>query len=1336
MYMETQASQTTGEPPSTTLLRPETLALKDALAIAIQAMKSGPLSKLDGALAALYYQASGQAVEMAAFIDANQPASSALREGGVVVDITVAPGATGAQVLAQLQALGLTHGSTYAGVVSGVLPIGAIAALSSIDSISIAHQSVFSTNAGLVTTQADLTQKSDIARATYSVTGAGVRVGILSDSFDGKASGTDHLAQNVASDDLPSGIRILQDYTVSGATDEGRAMGQLVHDIAPGAGIDFASAFYGQAGFANNIIRLAQIGDKVIVDDVFYAGELAFQQGPIAQAVNYVTSTYGVVYLSSSGNNGTTGWQGVWRPGSNFTVGGVNYTSMSFDGQEYLTYQGANSQAFVSLFWDQPSAIAGGTAATNDLDIFIYSDAAMTTLVASSNVRNVGADAVDFVRIGSTAARYIRVAWNTSAGGPAPGTIRLLVQANTTTSALQTTASNQNTGTLVGHSAAETAIAVGASPFDQNPYYDAALYPRAVLEPFSSGGPNTLLFTDYGARYAVPKVTGIGVIGTDGGNTTFFSADTNRDPDSFPNFFGTSAAAPDVAAVVALMLQASPTLTRTDIITILQATAVDMDDPATTGFDQGYDNRTGPGFVQADLAVKMALGTINGTANGEQLTGGPEDNFIHGFGGADAIRGGGGNDVLYGDDGNDVIAGEAGNDTLLGGDGDDLLEGGAGDDTINGGGGINTVTYAGAPGAVTVNLTTGRATGAAGTDILQSVQIVLGSAYNDVIVGGPYADTLDGGPGDDVLVGGGGIDTVTYMSATSGVTVSLQSTSAQGTGGAGADTLSGFTTLVGSNFNDMLTASAGSLVFGGAGNDTLAGPRPTPTTVDRPNIVKAAATGNNSLGTAVNTTGAFDLVSTPNIVDSTVLPHATIQATVGATAAYEYYAITMNTAGRIVLDIDTYPTTGSTDAYLLLLDSAGNILAFNDDGPADPGDTTSNNSFIDYTVFTAGTYYVQVASYLGSGIGYQPNPANQTYVLNISAQNATVTYDGGSLAVTGGASLYGGPGNDAFEVRDAGVVVIENPGEGYDTVYSYLTSYTLPANVERLDLVGSAVTGIGNALGNVIVGNSGANTLIGGGGVDDMYGGAGDDAYEVADVGDAVTENPGQGTDTVYSYLPDYTLTANVERLELVGFAVVGRGNGLDNTIVGNGINNTLVGGAGNDTMIGGFGDDAYEVTEAGDIVIESAGQGNDTVYSYINTYTLTANVERLELQGSAVVGTGNSGANTIVGNAGANYLNGGLGNDILTGNGGVDTFYWLGPSAGQDTITDFAPGVGEVINVATAQFANYAAIQAASTQVGNNVVITLDASNTLTLQNVLIGQLSSANFAFYSGPY
>ncbi|WP_169308022.1 calcium-binding protein [Brevundimonas subvibrioides] len=330
--------------------------------------------------------------------------------------------------------------------------------------------------------------------------------------------------------------------------------------------------------------------------------------------------------------------------------------------------------------------------------------------------------------------------------------------------------------------------------------------------------------------------------------------------------------------------------------------------------------------------------------------------------------------------------------------------------------------------------------------------------------------------------------------------------------------------------------------------------------------------------------------------------------------------------------------------------------------------------------------------------------------------------------------MAGGNGNDTYEVTDAGDTVMEISGEGSDVVFSYVNGYTLTANVEQLRLVGGALTGSGNAGANVLVGNGLDNTLSGGAGNDTFYGGAGNDTYEVTETGDVVIENPGEGTDTIFSYVT-YTLGANVENLRLVGGALNATGNGLGNQIVGNALSNVLIGGGGNDTMVGSGGNDVYEVTEVGDVVYEAAAEGTDTVYSYIDTYQMSLNVETLNLVGTARVGLGSAGNDTIVGNAQDNTLNGNGGNDILTGGTGVDQFWHLGASAGQDRITDFAAAAGEIIVLSQTQFANYAAVQAAMTQSGANVIISPGGAQTLTIENVTIAQLSAGNFAFYAGP-
>jgi Ca2+-binding RTX toxin-like protein len=295
--------------------------------------------------------------------------------------------------------------------------------------------------------------------------------------------------------------------------------------------------------------------------------------------------------------------------------------------------------------------------------------------------------------------------------------------------------------------------------------------------------------------------------------------------------------------------------------------------------------------------------------------------------------------------------------------------------------------------------------------------------------------------------------------------------------------------------------------------------------------------------------------------------------------------------------------------------------------------------------------------------------------------------DGGS----GADSMTGGAGDDTYVVDDAGDVVVELPGGGYDRVISSI-SHTLAAGVERLSLAGTAsINGTGNTLDNRISGNDGANILDGGGGsdrldgglgADVMTGGAGDDTYVVDDTGDVVVELPGGGYDRVVSSI-SLTLGAETERLSLAGTASInGTGNTLDNHITGNGGANILDGGEGNDAlfggvgndqlvggegndlldgglgadvMTGGAGDDTYMVDDAGDVVVELSGGSNDRVISSIS-HTLAAGVERLILTGRADLnGTGNTLDNRISGNDGANILDGGEGNDALFGGVGND---------------------------------------------------------------------------------
>ena len=188
----------------------------------------------------------------------------------------------------------------------------------------------------------------------------------------------------------------------------------------------------------------------------------------------------------------------------------------------------------------------------------------------------------------------------------------------------------------------------------------------------------------------------------------------------------------------------------------------------------------------------------------------------------------------------------------------------------------------------------------------------------------------------------------------------------------------------------------------------------------------------------------------------------------------------------------------------------------------------------------------------------------------------------------------------------------------------------------------------GGALNDTLNGGEGNDSLFGGTGNDKMTGGKGDDAYVVDSKTDVVTEGAGAGNDYVVAYI-DYTLGANVEGLKIVdGADIKGTGNTLANDIVagngnnkldGAGGNDTLKGGIGNDTLIGGagkdalwgeagndqmkggLGDDVYVVEDAGDTVVEVAGQGKDLIITSLTSFDLTtngANVEGLIYTGSS----------------------------------------------------------------------------------------------------------------------
>jgi Ca2+-binding RTX toxin-like protein len=533
--------------------------------------------------------------------------------------------------------------------------------------------------------------------------------------------------------------------------------------------------------------------------------------------------------------------------------------------------------------------------------------------------------------------------------------------------------------------------------------------------------------------------------------------------------------------------------------------------------------------------------------------------------------------------------------------------------------------------------------GAAASDILNMGGGVL--TLDDVVITSGHATGGQGGMGGDGAEGlpfagvdgarggrGGAAGGIVNFGSASGGVVAWDGIATAGAGGAGGH--------AGFSFNQ----------FEDNDQDLHGDPGP-------PGAAGAASAGVLNLGT-----GAIETTFVATLLDGTA-GDDTLSGTPGAD-------LVRGLEGNDTLD------GGAGDD--ILYGGAGNDMLNGGAG----NDRMSGGSGNDtYVVAAAGDLTIEAAS---GGIDTVRSYINWTLADNVerlelqgsgnlngtgNALANTLVGNAGNNLLNGGAGndyMVGGAGNDTFVVEAAGDSTIESAGGGTDTVRSYI-NWTLGANVERLELQGSGnLNGTGNALANTLVGNAGNNLLNGGAGNDYMVGGGGDDIYIVAASGDRTIEAAGAGTDTVRSYI-NWMLADNVEHLELQGSGNLnGTGNALNNTLVGNAGNNLLNGGDGNDTMAGGTGDDIYVVAAAGDSTIENAGQGTDTVRSSIN-WTLAANVERLELQGSGNInGTGNTLANTLVGNAGNNSLSGGDGNDYIVGGAGNDT---LTGGAGNDRL-------------------------------------------------------------------
>ncbi len=563
------------------------------------------------------------------------------------------------QLKQALQNLGLRGASVYANDVGGWLPVTQIGAAGAIAQVHSIRAAMPRTRSGAVSTQGDFAQRSDALRAANpTLTGTGMTVGVISDSFNCyavyaqnhvAASGAAGYASNgflaaaandIASGDLPSGVNVVKEAPCMqyGAPtqlpfgDEGRAMLQIVHDVAPGAGLAFYTAENSEADFANGIGALAAAGAKVEADDVGYYDEPFFQDGIVAQAIDGVAAQ-GVAYFSAAGNDGRTAYDNT---APNFAA--VS-TSAPNAGEQLLNFDATGATTatvlpvtiaalvpgeFVAVVvqWDQPyvTGAPGSPGASSRIDVCVTGASgadAITDLdgnaISCTGPNALGADPVQILIIGNpanaagnTAVEHVNLAVGLVGATPAPGRIKLAVEDDGAGSSIN--AFSTNSATLQGHPGAAGAAAVGAAFYYSTPRCGTS---PAVLESYSSEGGSPILFDNAGHRLAAAiNRQKPDFVGPDGGNDSFLGftlASANipvntsiaqcQNNAGFPNFFGTSAATPHAAAVAALMRQANPAVTPTQIFTVLRTSASPMG--IVPNANSGY------GFIQADAALAL-----------------------------------------------------------------------------------------------------------------------------------------------------------------------------------------------------------------------------------------------------------------------------------------------------------------------------------------------------------------------------------------------------------------------------------------------------------------------------------------------------------------------------------------------------------------------------------------------------------------------------------------------------------------------------------------------------------------------------------------------------------
>ncbi|RYG31874.1 hypothetical protein EON81_21915, partial [bacterium] len=520
----------------------------------------------------------------------------ARKDGTVDVEFTATITST---LVSQLKVLGAEIHSVYPSYnsLTARIPVRSLETAAVLPGVGfVKSPSLYVRNAGTAQTEGDKSMRTDELRSTYGLTGAGVKMGVLSDSDDYREAGQ-------TSGDLPAVIDVLSGRSGRPGSGEGTAMMQLAYDVAPGASLGFTTIGASQASFAQNYRDLYAAGATVLSDDIFFLDEPAFQDGPIAKAINDIYTAGGIVFVAAGNeNNARSNNSGVWEGDYVEGLSTFDYAGDGTDVHPIHDFPGADpfnavtSTGFgaATLQWNDPWNNAG-----TDYDLFCYDPVGGTFYDYGLNIN--GGSVPPFEICGSEAGLVLFVV---SYSGPGR-----VLRVNQLRGSLDYVAGGQ----IFGHAAGDKAIGMGA--------INAALTPQRafnasdVTTDYSSDGLRRIYYNDAGTLIA-PGLTFANAIirnkptlaGPDGTVTTV---------PGFERFFGTSASAPHAMALTALLKQFAPDATPVQLQNALQVGAVDI---LTAGYDKdsGYGALSGKGAIKnlletKTLGVTPAAATMTGT---------------------------------------------------------------------------------------------------------------------------------------------------------------------------------------------------------------------------------------------------------------------------------------------------------------------------------------------------------------------------------------------------------------------------------------------------------------------------------------------------------------------------------------------------------------------------------------------------------------------------------------------------------------------------------------------------------------------------------------------------